>query len=178
MTSEMWSRHPASIILQWYAFAEKDEDGYAPLSSLVECLKVKCGIESPIFLERISSSEWQKNYGWRLKFHAWKPNRVKLTRDDCNQELKKHRTQETGPCICTLIASSTKRLQQVEGPVSFAPRPSIYVLHAGRGKVASAAYSTAVSNQKAGKKGGQKTSPIPSRQPPKFFAVPKGACEE
>lgn len=84
MTSKMWSRHPASIILQWYAFAEKDHEGYASLSLLLECLENKCGIKSRVFLERISSKKWQESYGWRLKFHPWKPNRVKLIHgDDC-----------------------------------------------------------------------------------------------
>lgn len=80
--NEKQSRHPGSVILEWYCFAAKDEDGYASLSSLVECLKEQCGIESPRFLKRVSSKGWLDTYGWRLKFHAWKPNKVKLVKRD------------------------------------------------------------------------------------------------
>jgi len=71
-------RHPGSLILEWYHLSHKDEEGYAPLSSLVEYLKEQCGIDSPVFLKRLSSKEWKDQYGWRLQFHPWKPNRVKL----------------------------------------------------------------------------------------------------
>lgn len=45
MGLEKQSRHPGSVILEWYYFSGKDEDGYASLSSLVERLKEQCGIE-------------------------------------------------------------------------------------------------------------------------------------
>ena len=71
-------RHPASVILAWYRLSDKDEEGYASLSSLVEYLKEQCGIEGRAFLKRISSEGWHAAYGWHLKFHPRKPNRVKM----------------------------------------------------------------------------------------------------
>lgn len=88
-------RHPSAVVLEWYSLVDKDEDGYAPLSLLLECLENKCGIKSRVFLQRISSEEWQDAYGWHLQFHPWKPNRVKLAHYDCNQESKK-RMQNRG----------------------------------------------------------------------------------
>jgi hypothetical protein len=149
MTSKMWARHPASVILQWYAFAKKDEDGYATLSSLVQYLKQKCGIKSPLFVERISSEQWQDAYGWRLQFHPWKPNRVKLVKDgDCNLKLKKH-------AVPKLLRTAKN----------------------GKGWPHNV-FNWRFPIRKKREDRGRKTSPIPSRPPSKSFAVPRLEASE
>lgn len=71
--------HPGSAVLQWWQQTPKDENGYAPLSSLIQVLEERTEIRGIAFIKRLSSSpSWEQEHGWSLELHPWRPNRVKV----------------------------------------------------------------------------------------------------
>jgi len=78
MTVEVESYHPGSAALSWWTETAKNQEGYAPLSGLIEFLEEHTKTRGVIFLKRMSSTEWKREYGWFLEFHGWRPNRVRI----------------------------------------------------------------------------------------------------
>lgn len=76
--SEEKSRHPGSAVLVWWRSAAKDKEGFGTLTSLIDHLNEESEVRGRIFLKRLKTPEWKGQYGFRLRSHGHKPNRVKL----------------------------------------------------------------------------------------------------
>lgn len=71
------SGHPGSAFLTWWSRTTKN-DGYGSLSDLLQFFEETIKVRGVVFLERISSPEWEQCYGWRVELHPWQPNRIRI----------------------------------------------------------------------------------------------------
>jgi hypothetical protein len=76
------SSHPGSAILGWWEQAPKDEEGYANLVELVDVLNVHTEVRGPTFLRNTTKPEWKNRFGFSVKFHDWKPNKIRIERSE------------------------------------------------------------------------------------------------